>query len=197
MKPSDPISNHLNKKLKLHREAEFYNYLKREKVDFEHCKFAGVYVAVPDENTGRFILLMEYIDGTVNMFKAFGEWQFKQRPDLDRPISLGGVTTSVLELSRFVAKALGEMHAKFWMNKEFLEANKSWVARAPWFQGKDLKGYVESVGMIKSIWQYSKKRISKGCVTHKWDPKVKAIIDSSFDKATEEGFKAHFLREGF
>lgn len=74
MKASDPLSDHLNKKLKLHREAEFYNYLKREKVDFEHCKFPGVYVAVPDENTGRFILLMEYIDGTVNTFKAFGEW---------------------------------------------------------------------------------------------------------------------------
>lgn len=32
---------------------------------------------------------------------------------------------------------------------------------------------------------------------HKWDPKVKAVVDASFDKATEEGFKKHFLKESF
>lgn len=140
---------------------------------------------------------MEFIADSENMYKVFGDWSHKMRPDLERPIKLGGAVTTVLELSRFVAVQCAEMHAYFWMNKEFVEKNKSWVMRSDWFEGRNLKNYVSNVGMVAQIWPAAKNGYFKGTVTHKWDPSVKALIDASFKKATPEGFKAHWLREDF
>jgi len=63
---------------------------------------------------------MENIEGSQNLWKAFGDWKFKQRPDLERPICISGDNVTALELSRKVAQSLGEMHGKFWMDKEFV-----------------------------------------------------------------------------
>lgn len=142
---------------------------------------------------------MEFISGSEETYKAFGTWKFKQRPNLERPIKLGGTLTTVIDLTRQAVKSMAEMHAYFWKNKEFIDANKSWVARYDWFQGKNLDTtYPERVKMIKDLWTgWCQGGWVKGTVTYKFHPKVKEIIDASYAKSTPEGFKQYYLREDF
>jgi len=52
-----------NIKLARHREAEFFNCLKENTENFEHCVFPEVYIATGDPATGRCIMLMENVEG--------------------------------------------------------------------------------------------------------------------------------------
>ena len=116
---------------------------------------------------------MEFIRGSEDTFKIFGTWKHKQRPDLDRPFKLAGNVTTVIDLTRQVAKSMAEMHAYFWMNKDFIEANKSWVGRTDWFEGRNLKKYTESVNMLKGFWTtWCKSHCVKGTVNYDFHPRV-------------------------
>lgn len=82
--------------------------------------------------------MMEFIEGGKNLMECFGQHKYKMRPNLERPINLGGEIVTALDCTRLVTKSLADMHAKFWMNKEFLAANKAWILRSDWYEGENL-----------------------------------------------------------
>ena len=71
---NDCYQNSWASKARLDREAIFFNYLKTSETKFQHMRFPEVYVAVSDPKTGRNILIMEFIEGSKNLWGVFGSW---------------------------------------------------------------------------------------------------------------------------
>lgn len=160
-------------------------------------RFPEVYVAVSDPKTGRNILIMEFIEGSKNLWGVFGSWSEKIRPDLERPITMGGCKVTAIDCARQIAKSFGELSGTFWMDKEFLAANKEWIHNADWFSGENLKYYDEIMGEFALVWGLVKKGVFKGCVTHKYDPKHNAVVDACIAKSKSKEFQAHYGSESF
>lgn len=112
--------------------------------------------------------------------KAFGEWEFKQRPNLERSIDLGGDNLTAIQLSQLAAKAFAEFHAHFWMDKKFLGTNKEWIRRSQWICDKDFANYDKGMKTNSRVWKLIQRGIFKGSVKTPWNPLVKAVIDGCF-----------------
>ena len=72
-------------------------------------------------------------------------------------------------MARKVARAYGEFHGSFWMDKTFLAENKSWIHAADYFAGENLKGYEKMIGEFKTGWKVTKAGLHPGTCIHKWD----------------------------
>ena len=68
--------------------------------------------------------------------RAFGEWEYFMRPNMDRPISLGEDVVTCYEIAKQAMVILGNFHANFWMDQEFV-SKRPWLARQEYFVGEN------------------------------------------------------------
>lgn len=106
--------------------------LQAEKYEFAYLDFVDIYFTLYDTKTYNSMIAMEFVEGCQSLVEIFGDWdKYKRRPDLDRPFKLGNTLLTAWDCTKQVAKMQAEMHAKFWMNQDFID-KYPWVLRNDW-----------------------------------------------------------------
>ena len=77
----NPFMKSIQKKVKLHKEALFYDFLNKREEPWQHFNYPKAYLAVGNPETGRNIIMMEYFEGTRDCLNVFGHWNYKIRPN--------------------------------------------------------------------------------------------------------------------